>query len=63
MYKPHTLSYRIAVSADGMSMVVQLILKIDKRSGSNKRGGKCMESYFYALHKETIPRKLINFAD
>ena len=55
MYKPHTLSYRIAVAADGMSMVVQLFLKIDKRSGSNKRGGKCMESYFYALHIDTIP--------
>ena len=51
-----TLSYRIAV-ADGISVVVNQFLKI------NKRGGKCMEICSYSLHTETIPRKLINVAD
>ena len=34
-----TLSYRIAV-ADGISVAVYEFLKIDKRGGSNNRGGK-----------------------
>ena len=58
----NTLSYRIAV-ADGISVVVNQFLKINKRGGSNKHGGKCMEICFYSLHTETIPRKLINVAD
>ena len=60
--KTNTLSYRIAV-ADGISVVVNQFLKINKRGGSNKHGGKCMEICFYSLHTETIPRKLINVAD